>query len=102
MFSSVYDFDLDFREFFSLFDGSVDFFTRHLEAVQIISHETAHQWFGNLVTPSWWTYLWMKEGAATFFEYLGADLVRATFKLRKGSSFEDTIFKTKLSLTVSN
>lgn len=64
-----------FSEFFSLFDESVDFFTRKLEANEIISHEMAHQWFGNLVTPRWWTYLWMKEGAATFFEYLGVDLV---------------------------
>jgi tricorn protease interacting factor F2/3 len=36
---------------------------------EVISHEIAHQWFGNLVTPSDWRYLWLNESFATFFGY---------------------------------
>jgi aminopeptidase N len=32
-----------------------------------VAHETAHQWFGNAVTPGDWPHLWLSEGFATYF-----------------------------------
>lgn len=32
-----------------------------------VAHETAHMWFGDLVTPEDWKYLWLNESFATFF-----------------------------------
>lgn len=46
------------------------------DVANIIGHELAHQWFGNLVTMKWWDDLWLKEGFATFMSYIAVNEVR--------------------------
>ncbi|GAB4325214.1 MAG: aminopeptidase N [Dehalococcoidia bacterium] len=43
---------------------------------EVILHEMAHMWFGDLVTMRWWNDLWLNESFATYMSYLALD--RAT------------------------
>ncbi|KAJ1964402.1 hypothetical protein GGI12_001451 [Dipsacomyces acuminosporus] len=45
------------------------------QVAYVVSHELAHQWFGNLVTMEWWSELWLNEGFATWVGTLAVDYV---------------------------
>lgn len=66
---------ITFREPALLFQDKVSTIENYREIAMVMGHELAHQWFGNLVTPAWWDDLWLKEGFATYFEYLGVHQV---------------------------
>lgn len=41
----------------------------------IVAYEIARLFFGYLVTCAWWSFTWMNEGFATYFQYFGIHLV---------------------------
>ncbi|KAF2363702.1 Peptidase M1 membrane alanine aminopeptidase N-terminal [Trinorchestia longiramus] len=72
---------ITYRESSFLYDSSIST-TSNLQRVGIIvSHELAHQWFGNLVTPSWWTDLWLNEGFASYMEYIGLNHAQPSWNM---------------------
>ncbi|XP_071650930.1 aminopeptidase N-like [Temnothorax longispinosus] len=40
-----------------------------------VIHQSCHQWFGNVVSPSWWTDIWLNAGLANYFKYYILDKI---------------------------
>ncbi|KAB5491539.1 MULTISPECIES: M1 family metallopeptidase [Flagellimonas] len=49
---------------------------QHLGRAKLIAHETAHMWFGDLVTMDWFNDVWMKE---VFANFMADKIINPTF-----------------------
>jgi aminopeptidase N/puromycin-sensitive aminopeptidase len=49
----------------------------------VVTHEMAHQWFGDMVTMQWWDNLWLNEGFATWMESKAANVYNPAWKYKQ-------------------
>jgi puromycin-sensitive aminopeptidase len=47
---------------------------------EVVAHEIAHMWFGDLVTMKWWNGIWLNEAFATFMALLAVDAYRPSWE----------------------
>ncbi|KAI4892086.1 hypothetical protein NFI96_022387 [Prochilodus magdalenae] len=73
---------ITYRETNLLYDEAESSSSNKLRVATVISHELVHQWFGNIVTMDWWDDLWLNEGFASFFEYVGVEEAEPTWGMR--------------------
>ena len=58
-----------YRQNLLLMDETTTSWSAQKRIAEVIAHEIAHQWFGNLVTMEWWDDLWLNEAFATWIAY---------------------------------
>ncbi|MGH7803922.1 MAG: M1 family metallopeptidase, partial [Candidatus Binatia bacterium] len=58
-----------FRETLLLLDPATVSLGERKRAAEVIAHELAHMWYGDLVTMAWWDDLWLNEAFATWMAY---------------------------------
>jgi puromycin-sensitive aminopeptidase len=70
-----------FRETLLLADPATLSLGEHKRIAEVVAHELAHMWYGNLVTMAWWNDLWLNEAFATWMAFRIVDDWRPEWRM---------------------
>jgi puromycin-sensitive aminopeptidase len=71
---------ITYRETALLVDPATASQSELIRVVDVIGHELAHMWFGDLVTMKWWDGIWLNEAFASFMESKSTNAMRPEWK----------------------
>ena len=93
---------ITFREDALLVDPATATQQEEQRVADVVAHELAHMWFGDLVTMKWWNGIWLNEAFATFMEIAACDAFRpawerwTNFGLERTAAYEvDSLASTR-------
>jgi puromycin-sensitive aminopeptidase len=72
---------ITYREVALLLDPATAPLSVQKRVAEVVTHELAHQWFGNWVTMVWWDDLWLNEAFATWMAFKIVDQWRPEWRM---------------------
>ncbi len=81
---------ITYREIALLFDPNNSAANTRQRIAEIVAHEMAHMWFGDLVTMEWWDDLWLNESFASWMGNKAVDHIYPQWDMWTQFVFQDT------------
>ncbi|HEY7617463.1 MAG TPA: M1 family metallopeptidase, partial [Terriglobales bacterium] len=79
---------ITYREVYLLIDANHSSVSARKQVAEILAHEIAHMWFGDLVTMQWWDDIWLNEGFATWASSKPIDAWKPEWDIRTDDLLE--------------